>query len=227
MKKALTIIHLLLFTTAVLGQASPKKLRLEHTEGLTPLGVTIKPLTYAGKKAVQVMDTATGITPGNKYVKINNLLFHNGTIEVEVAGKPRSKASGTARGFIGIAFRMKDDDAHYECIYLRPGNGRADDQVRRNHSVQYISHPDHPWERLRKEEPEKYESYVDLEVGVWTRVKIEVQGNTARLYVHGSAQPTLLVKDLKQGTGIAGGIGLWIGPETEGYFRNLTVTTKD
>jgi hypothetical protein len=48
----------------------------------------------------------------------------------------------------------------FECFYLRPTNGRADDQVRRNHSVQYISFRGFPWYRL--ESPEKYESYTDL-----------------------------------------------------------------
>jgi hypothetical protein len=44
---------------------------------------------------------------------------------------------------------------------------------------------------LRQESPEKYESYVDLEVGVWTRYRISVEGNKARLYVHGGG-PTLV-----------------------------------
>src|SRR5206468_6159800 len=57
-----------------------------------------------------------------------------------------------------VNFDAAKDVAKYECFYLRPTNGRADDQVRRNHSTQYISHPDFPWFRLRKEFPEKYES---------------------------------------------------------------------
>lgn len=227
MKRSLAILCLVLFATVAQAQNTPKKLRLDNVQGLTPFGVALKPQTYSAKRAVQVVDTAQGITSATKLASINDLLFRNGTIELEVAGKPRSGASGTARGFIGVAFRINEDGSQYECIYLRPGNGRAEDQVRRNHSVQYISHPDYPWERLRKESPEKYESYVDLEVGAWTKVKIEVQDNTARLYVHGSAQPTLIVQDLKQGTAIKGGIALWIGPETEGYFTNLTVTPKD
>ena len=96
-------------------------------------------------------------------------------------------------------FASAADAAKYECFYLRPTNGRADDQVRRNHSTQYISYPDFPWQRLRKEFPEKYESYVDLVPGEWTKVKIEVRGDKARLYVHDAPQPVLVVNDLKQG----------------------------
>lgn len=226
-KAALAIACFALSTTTALGQAGQRKFKLEDTTGLIPLGVTLKPSTYQGKKSVQVLDTARGITSGTKMARLSDLTFHNGTIELEVAGRPTGTAGGTARGFIGIAFRLSDDNARYECIYLRPANGRAEDQVRRNHSVQYIAHPEYPWERLRKEEPKKYETYVDLEVGVWTKVKIEVQDNASKLFVHGVTQPTLIISDLKQGANSKGGIGLWIGPETEGYFRNLTVTLKD
>jgi hypothetical protein len=97
--------------------------------------------------------------------------------------------------------------------------------VRRNHSAQYVSFPDFPWFRLRKEFPEKYESYVDLVPAEWTKVKIEVKGTTAKLFVHGNAQPTLIVNDLKHSTS-KGGVGLWIGPGTEAYFANVKVTKQ-
>jgi hypothetical protein len=95
--------------------------------------------------------------------------------------------------------------------------------VRRNHSVQYISHPDWPWFRLRKESPEKYESYVDLQPAVWTKIKIEVKGDRARLYVHGAEQPTLVINDVKTGAQAKGGVALFIDPSTVAHFRNLRV----
>jgi len=153
--------------------------------------------------------------------------FQDGVIELELTGEPGPNAGGGARGFVGVAFRVFPDAAKdalkYECFYLRPTNGRADDQVRRNHSVQYISFPDFPWQRLRKEFPEKYESYVDLVPGEWTKVKIEVRGDKARLYVHDSQQPVLVVDDLKHGRG-QGQIALWIGPGTVAHFADLRVT---
>jgi hypothetical protein len=114
----------------------------------------------------------------------------------------------------------------YDALYLRPTNGRADDQVRRNHSVQYISHPDWPWFRLRKETPGQYESYVDLVPGEWTKVKIEVRGVQARLYVHDQFQPTLIVNDLKTGAKARGDVALWLDLGTVAHFRNLTVTRE-
>src|SRR4029077_16728023 len=121
-----------------------------------------------------------------------------------------------------IAFRMKDRGAKFECFYLRPTNGRAEDQLRRNHSVQYESFPEYPWYRLRKENPGVYESYADMEAGAWTKIRIEVTGAKARLYVNGAAEPSLVVNDLKMGEG-RGDIALWTTTETDGYFPNLTV----
>jgi len=92
----------------------------------------------------------------------------------------------------------------------------------RNHSVQYISAPDYPWNKLRAENPGVYESYADMEAGAWTKIKIEVAGTKARLYVNGAEQPCLIVNDLKLGDS-RGQIALWTSIETDGYFSNLTV----
>jgi hypothetical protein len=133
-------------------------------------------------------------------------------------------AAADARGFVGIAFRVQDDLETYDAFYLRPANGRADDQERRNHAAQYISLPQWPWSRLRQETPSKYEAYVDLVPGAWTKIKIDVRGEQARLYVHGNEQPTLIVNDVKSGATGHGGVALWLEPGTVAYFRNLIVT---
>lgn len=125
--------------------------------------------------------------------------FRYGTIETEVAGEPGPEAFESARGFVGIALRLAPDMSKFECFYLRPTNGRADDQARRNHSLQYFSFPDFPWLRLRKEFPEKCETYAGLAPGEWTRLRIEVNGEEARLFVNDVQQPTLIVNDLKLG----------------------------
>jgi hypothetical protein len=148
--------------------------------------------------------------------------FRDGTIEADVAGTPLLGAPADARGFIGIDFRSQEHGARTESIYLRPTNGRADDQLRRNHSVQYDSMPDFPWFRLRKESPGVYESYTDLEAGAWTHMKIVVSGTKAALYVNGSNQPCLIVNDLKLGE-THGQVGFWAQWSTDAYFSNLTI----
>jgi hypothetical protein len=53
---------------------------------------------------------------------------------------------------------------------------------------------------------------------------VEVEGRNARLYVH-AEQPCLIVDDLRLDPQ-AGGVALWVGPGTEGYFSNLQITAK-
>lgn len=188
----------------------------------TPHNVSLASVTYQGRRAVRVTEIGE---PGNgeAYAIAKGVPFRDGTIEAEIAGKPAPNAPPSARGFIGIAFRLQGNK--YEYFYLRPTNGRADDQVRRNHSVQYASWPDFDYDRMRKESPEKYESYTDLQPGVWTRVRIEVAGHSARLYVHDAEQPCLIVNDLKLDPR-EGSVALWIGPGTEGYFSDLKIVPK-
>ena len=191
----------------------------QTVDQLVPHNVKLQAVDYQGKKAVRITEDGQ-IANGEAYAVVKAAAFHNGAIDVELAGRPAAGAGEGARGFIGIAFRMQND--RFEYIYLRPTNGRADDQVRRNHSTQYSSYPSFDFATSRKEAPEKYESYVDLEPGVWTRYRLTIEGTKARLFVNGSAQPCLVVNDLKLGD-TSGGVALWIGPGTEGYFTGLDI----
>jgi hypothetical protein len=191
----------------------------QSLDRLTPHQVKLESVDYNGKKAIKVVEEGQ-VPNGEAYAIVKGATFHNGEIEVELAGRATAGAAAAARGFIGIAFRLQE--GRFEYIYLRPTNGRADDQVRRNHSTQYSSHPKFGFAELRQQSPEKYESYVDLEAGVWTRYRISVEGSKARLYVHGAAQPSLIVNDLKLGDS-SGSVALWIGPGTEGYFTGLNI----
>src|ERR1041385_5855778 len=197
---------------------------LDSSNQLKLVNVKAEAVTFKGRKAIRIDDAARPeLGDEGRLAILPNTDFQDGVIEVDLPGEPRPGAGEGARGFVGVAFRVAPDQSHFECIYLRPTNGRAEDQVRRNHSVQYISVPGFPWHLLRKEFPEKYESYVDLIAGEWTRVRIEVRGDKARLYVNGVEQPTLLVNDLKQGQS-KGAVALWIGPDTLAHFANLRIT---
>jgi hypothetical protein len=157
------------------------------------------------------------------YVRIRGINFKNGTIEVKVLSRLLKNAPEFARGFIGLAFRINDSNTKYECIYIRPTNGRVEDQIRRNHSIQYYSYPDYKFDRLRKESPEKYESYADMALNEWIRLKIVVLNSQAKLYINDNMQPSLIVNDLKLGSDPTGGIGLWVETGTEGFFSDLKI----
>jgi hypothetical protein len=210
-------------TRAALSVLLAVPLGAQSADRLEARNVSIAQTNYKGRSAIQVI-AAPDAPNAASYAVVKDVSFRDGTIEVDVAGQPAAGAGSGVRGFIGIAFRLQSDGA-YEYIYLRPTNGRADDQVRRNHSTQYSSHPDFDFARSRQEAPEKYESYVDLEPGVWTKYKVEVEGRKARLYVHGAEQPCLIVNDLKLEPR-GGGVALWVGPGTEGYFSNLKITAR-
>jgi hypothetical protein len=211
--------------------AQVKKLSLETADGVTLINAKAEPATHQGKRGLRITvsdEALKQLKPGdgelNPLAIIDGVEFSNGVIEAEISGAPAPGSGEGARGFVGIAFRMQPDRRTYDAFYLRPTNGRADDQVRRNHSAQYISNPAWPWPRLRKETPEKYEAYVDLEPGVWTKVKIEVRGEQARLYVHDQPQPTLIINDVKTGAQGAGAVAMWVGPGTIAHFRNVTIS---
>lgn len=207
--------------TVVCIQAAPRTFAVENGTGLEFVQVVPQTVTYLGKKALRLVEGPNPVAE-KSVALLNDVTFTNGTIEADVAGKPAAGSDGAARGFVGLAFRATPHAAQFECFYIRPTNGRADDQLRRNHSTQYVSHPDFTWQKLRTEAPGVYESYVDLETGVWTHLKLEITGVRARLYVNGASQPVLIVNDLKRGA-TSGQVGLWIGAGTEAYFRNLQI----
>jgi len=196
-----------------------------NLNNLIPNDVEATIAIHEGSDSLRLVLTPDAETPDNPtFARVKNLEFHNGIIEVEVAGRPLPDAIPEARGFIGIAFRIREDLSAFECMYLRPTNGRAEQQLRRNRATQYFSYPDWKFDRLRTEVPGHYEAYADLVTGAWTKMRIEVMAEQAKLFVHDNDQPTIIVNDLKHGAKMKGGIGLYIDNGTEGFFRNLVVS---
>ena len=179
---------------------------------------------FMGKESLKVTkDSAVTEADGSTFIKLKGVEFKNGTIEVKVLSRLLPNAPESARGFIGIAFRINDNNSKFEGIYIRPTNGRAGDQLRRNHTIQYFSFPDYKFDRLRKDAPGQYESYADMGLNEWIKLKIIVKDSTAKLFINDSKQPSLIVNDLKHGANSSGAIGLWVDIGTEGYFSELKV----
>jgi hypothetical protein len=203
--------------------AQMKSVPIEPLATLKLQNVKAEAVKYQGRAAVRITDAgADGLPDGARLAIVAGTAFEDGIIEADLTGDALPGTPDTVRGFTGIAFRVAPDGAKYECFYLRPKNGRSEDQAQRNHSAQYMSVPDFPWQRLRSETPSKYESYVDLVAGVWTKIKIEVHGDKARLYVNRAEQPALIVNDLKHGQS-KGAVALWIGPGVVAHFAGLKV----
>lgn len=156
------------------------------------------------------------------FAKLTDLNLENGSVEVKVLSRLLPNAPAFARGFMGLAYRINADNSAYESIYIRPTNGRAEDQIRRNHSVQYYAYPEYKFDRLRKEFPEQFETYTDMGLDEWITMRIEFDGKSAKLFLNGQEQPTFLVKEML-GSSKTGSIGLWVEVGTEGFFKELKI----
>jgi hypothetical protein len=194
--------------------------------------VSVEHLNYMGRCAVK-LELLPEITAGlhgvdyidrDTFAIIKNAeCIRNGVIEVDVIGEINQNAPDYARGFVGIAFRVQKDQSKFGAFYLRPSNSRSEDQVRRNHTLQYFCFPDYPYSRLRSEEPERYEAYADLDCKEWTHIKVELSDSVAKLYLNYATQPSLVVQDLKFSHLEGGGVALWLDIGTIAYFSNLRI----
>src|SRR2546428_13656024 len=90
----------------LIPRASPAQtLELDSTKGLQAHDVTVEAVTYRGRRAVRVMAAAVAVAEllapktveGCGIVVHQGTSFHNGTIEVDVVGKPRAGAASDAR----------------------------------------------------------------------------------------------------------------------------------
>jgi hypothetical protein len=194
---------------------------LSDSKDLVLVNVKADAVEYNGRKAVRL----TSNMGKDGFALLRGTDFQDGTIDGDIALKITTPPGVRMPGFFGIAFRARPDASRYELFYLRPGNARSDDQAMRNHSVQYSSEPDFGWYKLRRQWPAVYETYAPLKVETWTNVKIEVEGRSAKLYLNGSEQPTLVVDGLK-GEDLRGGVALWGYQGEEAYFSNFRITNS-
>lgn len=152
--------------------------------------------------------------------------FENGTIEVKMYSQLQTPPpySGIA-GFIGVYFKIQENDSAFEGIYVRPKVGRVNNQLFRNHAVQYISYPHYKFDTLRKIAPFKYEGSAPVALNEWITMRIEVNGETAEMFINNMKYSTFIV-DKMLGKNKKGAIGLYVDIGTIGYFRDLKVTKR-
>lgn len=158
--------------------------------------------------------------PGQGVAWLPSFEFGDGVIEVDVKGR-----NEPGRSFVGLAFHGVDAE-HYEVVYLRPFNFRAESEVGRSHSVQYVLVPSHEWRRLRTEHPGQYEAAIDSPPApdAWVHLRLELDGPTVRVFIDRSSEPALVVDRI--GVVERGWIGLWVGDTSDGKFANLKVSPK-
>lgn len=157
------------------------------------------------------------------FVRLKNVTLENGIIEVKVLSRVQKNTPfAGSQGFIGLAFRINEDNSAYESFYLRPKVGRSDNQFARNHTVQYYAFPDHKFDKLREDPKAGYETSAPVALDEWITLRIEIEGERARLYINNQKYDTMVVPKML-GKSKSGSIGLWVDIGTEGYFRDLKI----
>ncbi len=178
-------------------------------------------VTVEGGKAVSFDGRSGAISLQAKedgcIVWLNEVVFSEGTIEVDIKGK-----DAMGQNFVGIAFHGIDGETN-DVVYFRPFNFKAAEQIRRSHSVQYVSHPQHDWKTLRDAFPGKYESEITSppDPNEWFHARIEVKGDQIIVYINDASAPSLQVTKLNSRK--EGKVGVWAGYLTSADFAKLTI----
>ncbi len=227
------ILTLSLYSLATFGQNL--KLKNQEFELRNVTGSIIK---FQGKKVLKIerdlkaipfdVNRLEATVDEPHYARLVGLEdFENGTIEVKMYSQLQNPAPypGIA-GFIGIFFRVQEDDSAFESIYLRPKVGRVSNQMFRNHAVQYFSYPHAKFETLRKNYPAgSYEGSAPVALNEWIKMRIEVNGETAEMFINDMKHSSFIV-DKMLGKVKKGYVGLYVDIGTIGYFKDLKVTKK-
>jgi hypothetical protein len=186
-----------------------------------------EPIRFDDPAAFDVQGRSLSIDDGAAYLDaaegegiawLKGLQFMNGRISVDVQGADRM-----GKSFVGLAFRASSAQKSHDVVYVRPFNFQSPDPQRRAHALQYMALPDHDWEVLRKSFPGKYEAQITPapKPEDWVRLTIEVHQGKARVFVNDQPSPTLAVNLLNTSGGH--GLGLWVGNNSDGRFRDLRV----
>lgn len=160
------------------------------------------------------------------FLKLKNFEFRDGTFEVKLLSRVQQPTPMTSsQGFIGLYFRVNENNSAFESIYLRPNAGRSDIQAMRNHTVQYFAFPGYKFADLREEAPGLYETWADIGLDEWITMRIKVTGEKAELYLNDAKYASFIVNKMK-GTSKAGTLGLYVDIGTEGYFKDLKIISS-
>jgi hypothetical protein len=153
--------------------------------------------------------------------------FENGTIEIKMYSQIQNPSPfAGAAGFIGLYYRIKENDSEFESIYLRPKVGRIENQMARNHAVQYFSYPDFKFQTLRDKFPAgSYEGSAPVMLNEWITMRLEINGETAEMFINDMKYSSFIVNKML-GKNKKGYVGLYVDIATTGYFKDLKVTKK-
>lgn len=152
---------------------------------------------------------------GDGIALVEHLEFSEGEVHLEILGE-----NNPGKSFVGFAFNIQNDSM-YEVIYFRPFNFVANEQIRKDHMVQYVYHPEFPWHKLRAENTGEFEDEIMSPPNPddWFHAHIFIEKEKVRVYVNDAKEPSLVVRRLADP--MSKKVGLWTGHNSSGRFKNL------
>jgi 3-keto-disaccharide hydrolase len=190
----------------------PDLAALTEGKGLKVFNRSLSVLNDGARKGVRLSES-----PGDGVAYLDGVEFTNGAIEFDIRGKDVQQQS-----FVGVVFHGLDEKT-YDAVYFRPFNFKTEDQARRIRAVQYISHPTYTWQKLRTEQPGKYEKPVNPvpDPNGWFRARIVVASPKVSVFINDGKEPSLVVEQLSDRK--KGLVGLWVGNTSGGDFANFKI----
>lgn len=208
--KLLVVILFICFGLRVVAQKNELIPNLSEVKDTSIWSVFDRNVTYNNSVYLNVSD-------GDGLLWLKQFVFSNSKIELDIKGRNEA-----GRSFVGFAFHGLNDTT-YDAVYFRPFNFKNPD--RSNHSVQYVSYPKYTWYKLREENPGKYENTINPipNPDDWFHATIIIEFPIVKVFVNNSESPSLIVNQLNSRK--EGWIGFWVGNSSEGYFKNLKITS--
>ncbi|HEY5403032.1 MAG TPA: hypothetical protein VIK24_09185, partial [Pyrinomonadaceae bacterium] len=159
-----------------------------------------KVVDYQGRKCL-LLDGGAAV--------LKNFQMRDAVIDVDVA-------TPAARGFFGLQFRLADDGANGEWVYLRQHKSGYPD------AMQYtpVLNTGANWQIYNGI---GFTGMVDIPKDTWFHLRLEVTGAQAKLFVKDMQKPALVMSDLKSGVQ-NGQVALHVLTGAT-YFSNFEIRT--
>jgi len=188
---------LLLLTTPLFGQQT---LSIPPDSPRWELEQNAKVADYQGRQSLMLDGGAA---------TLKNFEMRDGVIDVDIATPAK-------RGFFGIQFRIANDGANGEWVYLRQHKSGLPD------AMQYtpILNTGANWQIYNGP---GFTGAIEIPKDVWFHLRLEVTGAQAKLYVSDMDKPALVMTDLKSGVQ-KGQVALYVLTGAT-YFSNFEVRT--
>ena len=196
----------------------------ENIENFIPVHASAAQEQFDGEKVIRVVKKDKIMQfDENTLVKVKDIDFHNGIISVKMLSRLLPDAPDFARGFIGIVFRVNQNNSEFESFYIRPTNSTTDDPVRKAHGCQYFSYPGYTFSYFREFDITEFEAPIHNGLEEWVQMKAVVRDEKAEFYLNNEEVPVLTVNHKKHGKDAHGSVGFFAEIGTEAFFKDLEI----